>query len=116
MDDAAQSLKQLRIKSGSVKRLAQELKLYTEDQAKEAKRVEDMRASGADSHDIKHAENVLQEATMIIPDTRSRLEAAYEDLLELKRAAEESAQVKESEEYKAAQELIQGLESVVGEM
>lgn len=72
--------KALKIKTGSVKRLAKELVLYGKEQDKESQRVADMKASGADAHDIKHAENVLAEATMIIPDTRQRLEAAYEEL------------------------------------
>ena len=33
----------------------QEVKLYTLDQEKESKKVADMRAAGADSHDIAHA-------------------------------------------------------------
>jgi Tubulin binding cofactor A len=33
-----------------------------------------------DSFATTEQENVLAEATMIIPDTRQRLEAAYEDL------------------------------------
>lgn len=47
--------KALKIKTGSVTRLAKELRLYTQDQEKEAKRVAGMKAAGADSHDIKHA-------------------------------------------------------------
>ncbi len=47
--------KALKIKTGSVKRLAKELVLYGKEQEKEEQRVAEMRASGADSHDIKHA-------------------------------------------------------------
>lgn len=47
--------KALKIKTGSVKRLAKELVLYGKEQDKESQRVADMKASGADAHDIKHA-------------------------------------------------------------
>lgn len=50
--------KALKIKTGSVKRLAKELVLYGKEQEKEEQRVAEMRASGADSHDIKHAVSV----------------------------------------------------------
>ncbi|KAK9916468.1 hypothetical protein WJX75_002929 [Coccomyxa subellipsoidea] len=39
-----------------------------------------MKAEDAEYHDIKHAENVLEESTRMIPDTRQRLEGALQDL------------------------------------
>jgi Tubulin binding cofactor A len=47
--------KALKIKTGSVNRLAKELNMYTQDEKRESQRVADMKRSGADSHDIKHA-------------------------------------------------------------
>ena len=35
--------------------MLQEVKLYTQDQEKESKKVAEMRAAGADPHDIRHA-------------------------------------------------------------
>lgn len=47
--------KALKIKTGSVNRLAKELNMYTQDEKRESQQVADMKRSGADSHDIKHA-------------------------------------------------------------
>ena len=108
MTDAEKRM--LKIKIGSVSRLKKELGLYVEEREKERQRVARMKEEGADSHDIKHAvstwirttekvrkpvtvglgpahdvpctlqEAVLEEATLMIPDTRQRLEGALQDL------------------------------------
>ena len=39
-----------------------------------------MRTEGRDSYDIKKQEEVLQESYMMIPDSKSRLQAALEHL------------------------------------
>lgn len=110
MSDGTDIRRQLRIKCGSVKRLAQELKLYAQEQEKETQKVAKMKNEDADSHDIKHAENVLAEATMMIPDTQQRLDAAYEDLYSTMRDAGED--VKSSEEGVTAQTLLSDLKDV----
>ena len=51
----------MKIKTGSVKRLAKELTLYEKEQLQESQRVADMRASGADAHDIQHAVSMLMQ-------------------------------------------------------
>lgn len=101
-------LRQLKIKTGSLSRLTKELVLYEKEHKQEQGRVAAMKSNRADAHDIKHAvrstripnnlmlcglpeilsgntvavmqENVLSEAGMMIPDTRSRVEAALQDL------------------------------------
>lgn len=55
MSDAARTLK---IKTGSVARLAKELGLYAAEAAAAADKVASMRAAGADAHDVKHAVRV----------------------------------------------------------
>ena len=47
--------RQLKIKVGSVRRLAKELGLYAAERDAEAARVAGMKAAGADEHDVKHA-------------------------------------------------------------
>ena len=49
------SKKQLTIKTGAVRRLSRELGVYEQEREQEAKRVEKLKAGGADSHDIRHA-------------------------------------------------------------
>ena len=49
----SEDLKQLRIRSGVVKRLRKELAAYSSECEREQEKVEKMRADGADAHDIK---------------------------------------------------------------
>lgn len=50
--------RQLIIRTGAVRRLARELKLYEDERMQEQQRVEKLKADGADSHDVKHAVNL----------------------------------------------------------
>ena len=47
--------KQLKIKTGSVKRLSKEVVMYRKDEQTESDRVARMKATGSDASDIKHA-------------------------------------------------------------
>ena len=47
--------RQLAIRTGAVKRLCKEVKLYRDEEALEQSRVVKLKSSGADSHDVKHA-------------------------------------------------------------
>ena len=47
--------RQLSIRTGAVKRLSKELKLYQDERDQEQARVEKLRAGGAERHDVKHA-------------------------------------------------------------
>jgi tubulin-specific chaperone A len=49
------TIKQLKIKTGSVGRLRKELTLYKEEERKEQENVLKLKSTGADEHDIKHA-------------------------------------------------------------
>ena len=47
--------RQVKIKTGIVKRLRKELAMYEQEKVQMDKRVEDMRSSGADTYDIRQA-------------------------------------------------------------
>ena len=47
--------KQLRIKTGTLRRLRKELGMYQDEEAKESAKVAKLRHEAADSHDIKYA-------------------------------------------------------------
>ena len=79
MSDAS-AFKELRIKTSSVKRLVKDLSSYSAEIIKETNKLESMKAASADVHDVKHQENVLAEASMMIPDVKQRLESALGDL------------------------------------
>ena len=70
----------LKIKCGAVSRLRKEIGLYEEEAAREAAKVEAMRAADACPHDVKQQEAVQAESAMMIPDCRVRLESALGDL------------------------------------
>lgn len=100
----ADSVKQLKIKTGVVKRIHKELVYYKKEMDKEQAKVEKLIAAGADPHDLKQAENVLQESAMMIPESRQRLEAALADLQSY--LAENAEDVSGTEEETAAKDII----------
>merc|ERR1719160_478088 len=75
-----ETARQLRIKTGSVKRLHKELGMYSQELERETARVEKMKADGVDEYDVKQAEQVKTESAMMIPDCRQRLESALSEL------------------------------------
>eukprot|EP00217_Crustomastix_stigmatica_P016987 CAMPEP_0183793356 /NCGR_PEP_ID=MMETSP0803_2-20130417/3166_1 /TAXON_ID=195967 /ORGANISM="Crustomastix stigmata, Strain CCMP3273" /LENGTH=270 /DNA_ID=CAMNT_0026037731 /DNA_START=53 /DNA_END=864 /DNA_ORIENTATION=- len=109
MEDSAEAKemkRQLKIKKGSLGRIAKELAGYTKEEEKELAKLEQMKADGKDSHDIKHQENVHAESKMMLPDSRQRLSGALDDMeayLEEIKGAEEG--MEEWEEYKEATKL-----------
>ncbi len=51
----SEAKRQLKIKTGSVKRLSKEVVMYKQDEETETDRVARMKAAGSDASDIKHA-------------------------------------------------------------
>ncbi|KAK2431842.1 tubulin-folding cofactor A [Trifolium repens] len=74
------TVRSLKIKTSTCKRLVKELHSYEKEVEREAAKTADMKDKGADPYDLKQQENVLAESRMMIPDCRKRLEAALEDL------------------------------------
>lgn len=106
----SEAQRQLKIKTGSVRRLAKEVVMYKKDEQTETDRVSRMKAAGGDPSDIKHAEQVLAEAAMMVPDTRQRLETALADLHQ---CLSQSSKVQESEEYQQAKQTASEAEAVL---
>uniref|UniRef100_A0A7S1N056 Tubulin-specific chaperone A n=1 Tax=Phaeocystis cordata TaxID=118079 RepID=A0A7S1N056_9EUKA len=99
--------RQVKIKTGIVKRLRKELAMYEQEKVQNDKRVEDMRASGADTYDIRQAERVADESAMMIPDCKGRFDAAFSDLEKLVDAEKANDEIKDTEEYKLAVEALE---------
>ena len=74
------SLKQLRIKTGCVKRTAKELQCYREEEAKQQIVVDKMVEEKKYEYDIKQQREVLNDTRTVIPDTVARLEKMLDDL------------------------------------
>ena len=106
MSDAR--LRQLRIKSGVVKRLAKEKVTYEKEATEQQEKIHKLKEQNKDSHVIKKQEEVLQESFMMIPDCQRRLLKAYEDL---KRVIATEEDLKESEEYIEAEEVLKTAET-----
>ncbi|XP_035667272.1 tubulin-specific chaperone A-like [Branchiostoma floridae] len=96
-------LRQIKIKTGVVKRIGKEKTMYGKEVLKEEERLEKFKSEGKDDHDIRKQEEVLQESKMMIPDCRRRLMTAHEELTKM---LEAEADLNETEEFKAAQEVL----------
>eukprot|EP00128_Syssomonas_multiformis_P007742 Colp12_sorted_trinity150504_noHs@33501 len=99
------ALKQLKIKTGVVKRIAKEEQMYEKEVAQQEARIEKMKAEGKDEYDIKKQIEVLNESKQMIPDCQRRLEAAVAEL----KALLEDASVKETKELEEAMTVLSGV-------
>lgn len=80
--------KQLKIATGSCKRLAKEVALYSKEAEEQAAKVEAMREG--DEYERRQQEAVLDETRRMLPDCRKRLQMARDKLQGLVREASEA--------------------------
>lgn len=92
-------VRQIKIKTGVVKRLVKEKMMYEKEAKQQEEKIEKMKAEDGENYAIKKQAEILQESRMMIPDCQRRLEAAYTDLLQL---LESEKDLEEAEEYKEA--------------
>ncbi|XP_074059754.1 tubulin-specific chaperone A [Macrotis lagotis] len=92
-------VRQIKIKTGVVKRLVKEKMMYEKEAKQQEEKVEKMKAEDGENYAIKKQTEILQESRMMIPDCQRRLEAACSDLLQL---LDNEKDLEESEEYKDA--------------
>ncbi|CDP00901.1 unnamed protein product [Coffea canephora] len=107
----ASTMKNLKIKTSTCKRIVKELHSYEKEVEREAAKVADMKDKGADPYDIKQQENVLAESRMMIPDCHKRLEAALADLKNILLELEESNE-KHGAEVEEAEKVIAEVEQL----
>ncbi|XP_071964574.1 tubulin-specific chaperone A-like [Antedon mediterranea] len=100
MASADPRLRQLKIKTGVLKRCAKEKIMYQKEGEQIAEKIEKMKADNKDEYDIKKQMEVLAESKMMIPDCTKRIEAAYSDLEQL--IEECKTDFAETEELQAA--------------
>ncbi|XP_047426311.1 tubulin-specific chaperone A [Mugil cephalus] len=96
-------IRQIKIKTGIVKRLAKEEISYVNEAKQQEEKVERMKAEAGDEYVIKKQMEVLNESKMMIPDCRRRLVTAHADLLQLLETEEDLAEL---EEYKEARNVL----------
>uniref|UniRef100_A0A2K6EJI2 Tubulin-specific chaperone A n=1 Tax=Propithecus coquereli TaxID=379532 RepID=A0A2K6EJI2_PROCO len=115
-------VRQIKIKTGVVKRLVKEKVMYEKEAKQQEEKIEKMRAEDGENYAIKKqagldllssnnppasasqsaritGAEILQESRMMIPDCQRRLEAAYTDLQQI---LESEKDLEEAEEYKEA--------------
>ncbi|KAL3615501.1 hypothetical protein CASFOL_041162 [Castilleja foliolosa] len=103
------TLRNLKIKTSTCKRVLKELHSYDKEVEREAAKTADMKSKGADPYDLKQQENVLAESRMMVPDCRKRLEAALSDLKGSLAEMEESGE-KEGSEINDARSVVTEVE------
>ena len=96
-------LKQMRIKTGVVRRLSKEKLSYRKEADQQKVKIEKMKADGKDEHDIKKMGEVLQETLMMIPDCHRRLVAAHGELSTMLETEADLNADGECEEFLAAE-------------
>ncbi|KAG7257469.1 hypothetical protein CRUP_017413 [Coryphaenoides rupestris] len=80
-------IRDVKIKTGVVKRLAKDELMYIAEVKEQEGRIERLKTKGEDEYVIKKQVEVLQECKMMVPDCRRRLESS-EDLAESKEYVE----------------------------
>ncbi|XP_031716203.1 tubulin-specific chaperone A [Anarrhichthys ocellatus] len=96
-------IRQIKIKTGIVRRLAKEKVSYQTEAKQQEEKVERLKAEAGDPYVIKKQIEVLQESHMMVPDCHRRLTAAHGDLFQLLETEED---LSESEEYKEARNIL----------
>ena len=76
----ADIVKQLKIKTGTVKRINREYHSYEEELKVERERLDKMRAGQAEDYSVKKQQDIIQESISMLPNTKKRLRDAVEDL------------------------------------
>jgi len=92
-------VKDIKIKSGVVKRLAKEKVMYEVEAEKSLQKLEKMKVDDPEDYMIRKQQELLEESRMMIPDCKRRLVAAWDDLHKM---IENDDDLQETEEYKAA--------------
>ncbi|KAI9315887.1 tubulin binding cofactor A [Dichotomocladium elegans] len=74
------TVRELKIKTNVVKRIAKEGVAYEKEAEAQQKRIDKLIADNADEADVRKQKEVLDETLMMIPDVKKRLAAAIKDL------------------------------------
>ncbi|CAB3244190.1 unnamed protein product [Arctia plantaginis] len=100
-------IRQIKIKTGVVKRIAKEKVVYEKEVDQQKNRIQKLKDEGQDEHTIRKQEEVLQESLMMVPECQRRLVKAHTDL---KNTLESEQDLAENEDYIAAQQALKDAE------
>lgn len=65
-------LRQIKIKTGVLKRLTKEKTVYEREIEQQKQRIEKLRGEGKDEYVMRKEEEILQESMMMVPDSHRR--------------------------------------------
>ncbi|KAI0028584.1 tubulin binding cofactor A-domain-containing protein [Vararia minispora EC-137] len=99
--------RQLKIKTGSVRRLLKENGLYRAEAADNQAKLDKLRADGAEEWDVKNATRLVQESEKMIEDTKGRLGRAVGELRDLVDQVEKQPELAQDEEFLKAKEALE---------
>ncbi|KAK6633829.1 hypothetical protein RUM43_001422 [Polyplax serrata] len=97
-------LKQIKIKTGIVKRIAKEKTCYDKEANEQRVRVQKLKDDNKEEYYIKKQEEVLQETLMMVPNCQRRLEKAFE---ELKNILRDEKDLENTDEYSLAKKALE---------
>ncbi|GAU88485.1 hypothetical protein RvY_01177 [Ramazzottius varieornatus] len=100
-------LRNLKVKTGVVKRLYREKISYEKELEKERQKLTSMRQKGEDEYRVKKQEEVVQECLMMIPNCKIRLNNSWTDL---KTSVEAEPGFSNTEEYQEAKKVLNEVE------
>lgn len=103
-------LKQIKIKTGIVKRIAKEKVCYEKEANEQRVRVQKLKDEGKEEYYVKKQEEVLQESLMMVPECQRRLIKAFD---ELQKILKDEKDLEETEEYATAKKTLEEAQSLL---
>ncbi|OQV25792.1 putative Tubulin-specific chaperone A [Hypsibius exemplaris] len=100
-------LRNLKVKTGVVRRLYKEKISYEKELEKERGKLTGMRQKGEDEYRVKKQEEVVQECLMMIPNCKIRLSNAWTDL---KTSIDAEPGFSNTDEYREATKVLNEVE------
>eukprot|EP00833_Pecoramyces_ruminatium_P014774 jgi/Orpsp1_1/1188806/evm.model.d7180000067339.1 len=108
---SAPTVRNLKIKTGVVKRLGKEVISYQKEYEQQQARIDKLIAQNADIHDINKQKEVLEETNMMIPDSKRRLKVAHKELTDLvELMLKENPDIKDTKEMIDAQAVLKDVQ------
>eukprot|EP01027_Heterolobosea_sp_BB2_P027175 GEZU01042426.1.p2 GENE.GEZU01042426.1~~GEZU01042426.1.p2 ORF type:complete len:121 (-),score=57.26 GEZU01042426.1:113-475(-) len=95
-------IKQLKIKTGAVKRGLKELQSYQKEEIRERERLRKMEEEGVEEGRRQQQITVIDETTQMIPNCRNRVEKSYNELKNFVTENEEAEGIAGTEELAQA--------------
>ncbi|KAI8874251.1 tubulin binding cofactor A [Ramicandelaber brevisporus] len=106
---ASKLLKDLTIKTNSVRRLLKELNGYRKEVQDQEKKVAESTAAGIDEHDLRYQQRILQESVEMVDNVQGNLRKAVETLETVLKSAPEDA----TAEIEAANQVLEDAQKVI---